>query len=71
VGVEVAETESAHRSNRAQFCVRSKVFVPLVLVKLVSEGVLLAEVVEESLTQSMFATASIPGSAEESRLTPV
>lgn len=37
VRIEVAEAEVAHRSDRAQFRIRSEVFVPLILVFLVSK----------------------------------
>lgn len=71
--VEIAEAEIAYRTDRTQFCVGSKVFVPFVLVQLVSKTLLKLywqKALENSLTQSILATASMPGSAEESRLTP-
>ena len=35
--VEVVEVEIAHSSDRTQFCIRSKILVPFVLVQLVSK----------------------------------
>lgn len=71
--VEVAEAEISHRTDRTQFCIGSKIFIPFILVRVVSKTrsrLYGQEILEVLITQSMFATASMPGSAEESRLTP-
>lgn len=38
--VEAAETEISHRTDRAQFCIRGKIFVPFILVQVVSKTLL-------------------------------